>query len=74
MIIWLLSLLTSVFSLSQVTNGRSWSRESLGHIENTLKAAEVIAITIMLHKNKKEVHFPYPPAPQQSAVTFTNSL
>ena len=30
-------------SLSQVTNGRSWSRESLGHIESTLKAAEVIS-------------------------------
>jgi len=25
----------------EVTNGRSWSRESLSHIENTLKAAEV---------------------------------
>jgi len=25
----------------EVTNGRSWSRESLGHIESTLKAAEV---------------------------------
>ena len=31
---------------SQVTNGRSWSRESLTHIENTLKAAEVLIIIV----------------------------